>query len=284
MCRLLAYVSDTERSVEDVLGSTDFAVFRELSRLDRDGWGMSWLARSDRPVPPEQHAPHAVEARLGMARSLLPAWEDPAFEAAARRRLGRAGFVHLRWATSGLAVAESNTHPFLADGWAFAHQGSIPFPDRLEALLSPDWLRRRQGATDSETYFLYILQCVERAGSLVGGIRQAVTEIQTLCGPSSLNAVLLSESALVVVHGWSGLEPPREDLLAAFADPAELPRDHLDGYFGLRCRRRDGSLVVTSSGVSGPGWEDVQEDSILLVDLDDGEMSVHPFAGLCAVS
>jgi predicted glutamine amidotransferase len=281
MCRLLAYVSGSPRSVEDLLGPAEFAGFRELSRLHRDGWGMTWLADpDDRGV---QDGPTAGwdDGRLRVRRSLLPAYEDPTFDALARRCLGSAGFVHLRWATSGLAVADSNTHPFLASGWAFAHQGSIPSPDRMDTLLAPEWLDRRRGTTDSERYFLYLLQCIEREGDLVQGIRQGVADVVSLCGPASLNAVLLSSSALVVVHGRAGLDPPRDDLLAAVGRPEAIPPDHLDGYFRLRYRRLDGdaggSVVITSSGLVGHGWEDVPEDSIVHIDLETRSMSFHAF-------
>jgi predicted glutamine amidotransferase len=277
MCRLLAYVSETRGAVEDLLGPAEFASFRELSHLHRDGWGMAWLADPDDKGPLDDERSALLEGCLRARRSQLPAYEDPDFDALAGQRLGAAGFVHLRWATSGIAVAESNTHPFLARGWAFAHQGSIPSPDRLDALLAPEWLGRCQGTTDSERYFLHLLQCLEREGDLVGGIRHAVTDIVTLCGAASLNAVLLSSSSLVVVHGRAGLESPRADLLAAVARPEDVPPDHLERYFRLRYRRVDGDVVITSSGVAGQGWEEVPEDSILHIDLDNRSMSFHSF-------
>jgi predicted glutamine amidotransferase len=277
MCRLLAYASESRRSVADVVGPEDFASFRDLSHLHRDGWGMAWLADSDDPGSRARERRTSVEGRLRAKRSLLPAYEDPSFDVYAGRHLSTAGFVHLRWATSGLAVAESNTHPFLGNGWAFAHQGSIPSPDRLDALLTPEWLRRRQGTTDSERYFLCLLQFLEREGNLVGGIRRAVTDVVGVCGAASLNAVLLSPSSLVVVHGRAGLEPPRDDLLAAVARPEDVPPDHLEGYFRLRYRRVDGDVVITSSGIPADGWEDVPEDSILHVDLHERSVSFHAF-------
>jgi predicted glutamine amidotransferase len=275
MCRLLAYVSQTGRAVEDLLGPREFDNFRSLSHLHRDGWGMAWLADSDGPVLPDVGNPTLREGPLRAKRSVLPAYEDPAFAILAARCLGAAGFVHLRWATSGLAVAEANTHPFLAEGWAFAHQGSIPNAERIDSLLAPEWLARRRGTTDSERYFLFFLQNVAMEGSLVAGTRAAVTGIVDQCGSASLNAVLLSSSSLVVVHGRAGLRPPREDLLAAVEKPEDLPPDHLEGYFRIRYRRVDGDIVITSSGVAGGDWEEVPDDAILHIDLRDRSMTSH---------
>jgi len=240
---------------------------------------MAWLSEPDEADPSGYAGGALVEGRLRARRSVLPAYQDPAFDALAERDLGAAGFVHLRWATSGLAIAESNTHPFLADGWAFAHQGSIALPHRLNALLAPEWLGRRLGSTDSESYFLYLLQCVELTGDLVGGIRQAVNDVVRVCGPASLNAVLLSSSSLVVVHGVAGLTPPREDLLAAVEAPEDMPPCHLEGYYGLNYRLGEGNIVITSSGIADSGWQEVPDDSIVQIDLGRREVSFHAFDG-----
>jgi predicted glutamine amidotransferase len=243
---------------------------------------MSWVTPAEEAGQRSRPAARA-EKSVQVRRSVLPAYEDPAFAALAGCRLGSAGFVHLRWATSGLAVAEENTHPFLLGGWAFAHQGSIPTPERLEALLGPEWLARRRGTTDSEAYFLHLLQCVQQEANLVRGIRRAVSEIAGTCGPASLNALLLSPSSLVVVHNSAGLEPPRDDLLATVARPEDLPVDHLEGYFGLRYRRREDGIVVTSSGLAAEGWTEIPADSIFQVDLSTGSLTLHSFDGAASV-
>jgi len=279
VCRLMAYVSATGATIEDLLGPREFAGFRDLSRLHRDGWGMAWLTGADEPPLPDVGRITLRDGRLRATRSILPAYEDSAFGALAGWRLGEAGLLHLRWATSGLAVTESNTHPFLTRGWAFAHQGSIPSSDLLDSLLAPVWSARREGTTDSERYFLYLLQCIETEGGLVAGAQHAVTEIIERCGPASLNAVLLSPSSLLVVHGLAGLEPPREDILSAVATPEDVPLDHLEGYFRLRYRRRDGDLVVTSSGLAAEGWQALPDESILHVELGTRATSLHAFEG-----
>lgn len=261
MCRLLAYASRNDRAVTDLLGPEQFSGFCDLSRLHRDGWGMAWLAS---------------DGELHSARSVVSAFEDDAFDPLARAPLGQAGFVHLRWATGDLAIAEENTHPFFVEGWAFGHQGEIPHQHRVEELMAPEWLARRRGTTDSELCFLHVLECIERTGDVIAGIRAASAGILAACGSASLNSVLLSSSSLIVIYGRGGLPSPRDDLLAAVLRPEDVPLDHLEAYFRLRYRRTAGALTIGSSGVPGDGWLDIPEDSIVHVDLSDLAMTVHP--------
>jgi predicted glutamine amidotransferase len=73
------------------------------------------------------------------------------------------------------AIAGENARPFRAGGWAFAHNGMIAQPERMDALLAPMWRRAtRQGTTDSERYFLCVLQSINRSGDTIAGVRTAV--------------------------------------------------------------------------------------------------------------
>jgi predicted glutamine amidotransferase len=262
MCRILVYAGREARSAADLLGDDDFGRFTALSQLHRDGWGMGWVNGAASP-----------ETR----KSTAPAYEDPAFAELARQPLGPAGFVHLRWATSGLAVEDANTHPFLADGWAFAHQGSIKPPAALDALLGSRWQALRHGTTDSERYFLLLLQCIDSEGDLVRGVKRATGEIAAACKPASLNAVMLSRSSLVFIHGRHDLEPPRGELRRALGSEERYPPEHLDNYFGIRYREQGDGLTVISSGLGPKGFEEVAANTMLLFDLETHSLSQHPF-------
>ncbi len=268
MCRLFAYACEGVTAASDVLGEETYLRFRSLARLHRDGWGMAWLSSTE--VESGTSSPRA-------ARSLVGALDDPDFDELARSPLGTAGMVHLRWATAGLDVTAANTHPFLADGWAFAHQGSIPQPELIEELLSPQWSGKLGGKTDSERYFLYLLQCAAEAGDVVAGARRAVGDIVRRCGPTSLNALLLSGSRLVVVHGTAGLEPSVEDMLEVVGTEDQLPPEHREAYYRLRYRRRDDAIAVVSSGLgAGDGWNDLPDECIVNITLSDSSMEIHP--------
>jgi predicted glutamine amidotransferase len=98
------------------------------------------------------------------------ALDDPHFVAATQDRRSAASLVHLRWATSGIAVRPENSHPFLAGRIAMAHNGSIKPIGPLEGLLDAKTAATIRGATDSERYFGVIRQHrASGAGSARGG-------------------------------------------------------------------------------------------------------------------
>lgn len=278
MCRLFIYACERPTPAAEVLGEDTYRRFRQLARLHRDGWGMAWLSPHDGLGGAEDGLIVEREGSIAAARSLTPADHDPDFDTLARRPLGRAGMVHLRWATAGLDVTAANTHPFLADGWAFAHQGSIPTPERVEAGLEPAWASRLRGKTDSERYFLYLLQCAAEVGDIVAGAQRAVGDIVDRCGPTSLNALLLSESQLIVVHGTGGLEPSLEDMVDVLGSDEQIPPEHREAYYRLRYRSVAGMATVISSGLGGgEGWIELPDECLVSIALSDGALLIHPF-------
>src|SRR3954452_10077264 len=119
MCRLLGWVARDGLSLRDVLGEESFVAFAQLSRIHADGWG---LATADGP-------------ELRTECSTSNAASDPVFRAVARNVVARDGVADLRWGSPGLPVEVRNAHPFLHDGYAFAHNGGIyPF-ERLDEIL-----------------------------------------------------------------------------------------------------------------------------------------------------
>lgn len=262
MCRLLAYATAVDATLADAVEPSTVTAFRELSCLHGDGWGMAWA--------------DGGSAGPRVWRSTTSAADDPEFEAAATTVAARAGFLHLRWATTGLAVRPDNTHPFVGDGWAFAHNGFVSGADAIERLLSDRNRRALRGSTDSERYFRLVLQCAERTGEIVEGLQMAAGTIRELCGAVSLNAMLLSADRLLAVHGLSGAAAPIEDMLEVFPTVDQLPLDHHGSYFQLSYRAVGNTLTVTSTGTPRDGWSAQPPDSVLEVDLGSVRWRSHP--------
>jgi predicted glutamine amidotransferase len=256
MCRLLGYCSRTEASLEDLIGADGLNAFTGLCALHGDGWGMAWY-EGDEPV---------------IRKSPLSAGGEPEYEKLTREPVGRLGLVHLRWATPGLAVRENNSHPFRHGPYVLAHNGAIHPQDRLPQMLPPSWEARLGGTTDSERYFLLIMERLEaRDGDMVGAIAEAAADIDRRYDAGSLNAILLAPDRLYAVNWHDPARVPAEKLAARGRSPEEIAT-----YFDLAYQASDDAVIVASSGWPQPGWTSVPNRHVLVADLTTLTAQVLP--------
>jgi predicted glutamine amidotransferase len=235
--------------------------FVALTKVHGDGWGIAH-------VDHEAQDPR-VEVSAGSAL------DDPAFTAATQDRRSVASMVHLRWATSGLAVQPENSHPFIADRIAMAHNGSIKPAGLLDELLEPDIAASLHGTTDSERYFGVIRQHRRTAPDLAEAVRRAVAQLRQLYPDASLNALLLGEEQLVAVHAHASSRLVAEDIAEITA--ADLPSEHLEDYFALRwARPDDATVVIGSTGFGDLGWQPLPPESVTTISLRDLSMTSLP--------
>jgi predicted glutamine amidotransferase len=119
-----------------------------------------------------------------LGRKAKDASSDHDFERAVQRSRGAQGFLvaHLRAASKG-RVALPNTHPFIANGFAFCHNGTIL--GDLEILGD-----RYEGDTDSERYFHRLLRAIDREASVPTAFETTVQEIEATSRFSSLTCLL----------------------------------------------------------------------------------------------
>ncbi|WP_029111863.1 class II glutamine amidotransferase [Mycobacterium sp. URHB0044] len=260
MCRLLGVVSAVPISVADAVGTGVLKDFVALTKIHGDGWGVAHVDH--------QAQNPRVEVSAGSAL------DDPAFTAATDRR-SVASLVHLRWATSGLAVQPQNSHPFIEDRIAMAHNGSIKPTEPLDELLDPGIAASLRGTTDSERYFGVIRQHRRTAPDLAEAVRRAVAQLRQLYPAASLNALLLGEEQLVAVHAAASSQLVAEDIAEITA--ADLPSEHLEDYFGLRwARPDDATVVIGSTGFGDLGWQPLPPESVTTISLRDLSMTSLP--------
>lgn len=253
MCRLLGYVARRPTSVLEVLGQQDLEAFTALTAVHGDGWGMAWQ-------DPDDHTIRSMSSTDSAIR-------DPAYAQLARQRLGRAGIVHLRWATPGLPVTPQNTHPFLDGGYAFAHNGHISPVERLEGLLTRESQAKLRGDTDSERYFRFVMQCIDERGDDAKGLSQSLAVVTSEFPLASLNALMLTPTHLFGVHINSQASAPVKGLRKLFTSDDEFPYRHTDDYFAMDFRLTPDAVHVISSGIDPEGWTPVPEDTAAMVDL-----------------
>lgn len=197
----------------------------------RDGWGIVAGA-------PPAHA----------GRSVLDASKDPAFVDAALRvaRPSRGvAMVHLRAASMG-AVDVENAHPFVGEGFAFCHNGTV------RGLEGP-------GGSDSRGYFAEVLA-------------------ETRAGLAPADALAGAARRLAKAHTYSSLTCLLTDGRSLWAlrkvgdDPEECADQACAAdYYTLGVSRVGGLLVVTQEHESlptGAAWETIPDGHLLAVDPD----------------
>lgn len=233
MCRLLGYVSDHPVNLRSAVGPA-LGAFMQLATRHGDGWG---LAHVDRESSVAKVA-RAAESALASGR----------LQELSEAESADSAILHLRWATPGLGIRLANTHPFVRDPYTFMHNGAI-FTG-LDALVPDDLRATLEGDTDSERYFMVVLDGVRRLG-VFPGIVDAVRRMQQACTYTSLNAMMLTPEALFAVSEHT---PERI--------PADEPRD----YYAIRYRKDGGKLVIASSGWPQDGWVELPNHTVTRID------------------
>jgi predicted glutamine amidotransferase len=250
MCRLLGVAGTDEAALRAVLNASEG--FCDLSHRHQDGWGVAWYDQAD---------------ELAVVKGALPAWTDPAYDAALTAVEGDMAMVHLRRASVGIPVELCNCHPFAEGEVAFEHNGQFRVTDRLRRWYADNHLRQPGGTTDSELYFGLVLEFYERTGSWPTAITQAAGFItrdlwvdDEADNPEALNCLLLTPHAL---YGYSQWEPRK-------LKPESTP----DTYV-LRLAQRPGSVVVTSTQWDVTAAQPLPERSVVRVERTSLEVTVH---------
>lgn len=266
MCRLLGVVSTDPTSRADAVGDVVMKDFVALATVHGDGWGVATV----------EHVGDSPRVEVSADGAL----QDPGFSSATRDLRSVAALVHLRWATTGMAVEPQNSHPFTADGLAMAHNGAIKPVGALHDLLEAEFAGALRGTTDSERYFALVRQHRRTATTLAEAVRRAVVELRQLDPESSLNALILGEDQLIAVHAHAMSRLRAEDIAEISA--TDLPAEHLEDYFSLRIARpRDGIVVIGSTGFGSTGfgnldWEPLPPESVTSIELRDHAVVTLP--------
>lgn len=214
--------------------------------------------------------------RIQVRKSPLRALDDPGYDKLARRRLAQLGIMHLRWATPGLAVGTENSHPFCFNEVAMAHNGAIHPQDRLPDLLPPDWEGLVNGSTDSERYFLHILFRLQAGGDMVTAIGETAASITARFTVSSLNAMLVTSTALYAVSFHHRSMIPKDRLRKrGYSGSAEEMACHFD----LAYRQTADAVVIASSDWpqdQRDGWTLLPNGCVLIVTGDTLRTRIEP--------
>jgi predicted glutamine amidotransferase len=154
MCRFVAYqgppvlLADLLYRPRHSLVAQSYRAESMSQPFNGDGFGVGWYPEELRPFP-------------CVIRTITPAWASQNLASLSAAVRSPRVFAHVRAASPGLAVQETNSHPFQHGRFLFMHNGTIKgfrsIRRRLQQSL-PDWAWESiQGTTDSEHVFALVL-------------------------------------------------------------------------------------------------------------------------------
>lgn len=233
----MAYVSKAETNFPSIAGK-DFDEFEKLSAIHKDGWG---ITTKEGNIIKDFHA----------------AVDTPTFHQTLLDNKATASLLHFRWATSGLSVKTENAHPFVLGEYSFIHNGAVNPPDALDKFISAEYLEKVTGTTDSEKYFLLMVQEITKLG-LIEGIKATLKIIKDNADYSSINAMLLTPEKLIVINEHEN---------------SKRPSDQPEDYYELKFKEDENGVVIASSGWNQDGWKDVPNHSLMVIDRESQKYS-----------
>jgi predicted glutamine amidotransferase len=283
MCRFALYLGPPIQLAALVTRPTNSIIHQSFQNAEReeplngDGFGVAWYV-------PE------VTAEPAVFRSVSPAWSNQNLQSLARVTRSPCVLAHVRAATPGLPVTETNCHPFVAGRLAFMHNGDVPgflrMKRTLQGLLSDEAYHAIHGSTDSEHLFALFLDRLRETGGdgaarLTAALDATLSQIVALSRqfgidePAYLNIAVTDGEHAVVVRGTTG--PP---------ELAESLYVHTGRQYvceGDVCRMIDpddgeAAVLVCSERLSeDPGWDRVPPNHLVI--LHDGErVEVRPWS------
>jgi glutamine amidotransferase len=248
--------------------------------LNGDGFGVAWYQPRDTGP-----GPGGLPRRdVGRFRSITPAWSNQNLVELARVVLSPRILAHVRAASPGSIVAETNSHPFRHGPLLFMHNGDIGGFGRIRRALldrlSDDAFHRILGSTDSEHFFALLQDELTRAASDGSGVErmaaafrrslETVLELREEHAPDEhiyLN-VVVADGTSTLVSRFTTDRPERNQSLFTNRGGRFVCRDGvchmLDEGDG-----KEAILVSSEPLTSDPGWKEVPPGVFVVIGEDD---------------
>lgn len=199
MCRLAAWMGP-HIALEDVIVTPAHSLIEQSQAateaklaVNGDGFGFAW---------------YADNGDLGLYRDVLPAWTDGNLLSLSSMIRSRLFLAHVRASTFG-QVSRSNCHPFTSGSWSFMHNGKITsfghHRRALESTLSDKRYSQRCGNTDSELFFLLLLDhgLEENAQNAVSSVLSLFKDLPAIDNDATRVAAVLSDGNRLIAIRYS---------------------------------------------------------------------------------
>ncbi len=247
--------------------------------LNGDGFGLAWY------VPKMSSEP-------ALFKDITPAWNNQNLINLARVTRSGCILAHVRAATPGFPVIQSNCHPFTCGPYSFMHNGSIGgfrhLRRKLLGSLSDEAFDLIRGSTDSEHVFALFMDHITRAKEtgdrtemIARALKSAITRIEELSEEAGLDEQITMN--LAVTDGVNAavtryIKGDQEEAVSLYTKRA-LELTCVDGEYCINDNssiEKDSAVLIASEPLTvDTGWEKVPPGSIVTVN-EDLRLSIRP--------
>lgn len=248
MCRLLGVIANKSVDLEFSLER-----FKKFAIENHDGWGIGWY---------DENATAKV-----FKQGISAVDKESGFPILSKEVRSNIIIAHVRKGTNW-EPSIKNSHPFKHKNWIFAHNGCVN-KKLLLNLLNGYHRSSIIGETDSEVYFHWILQCIEKEGDVVNGVMKAIEEIRK-SSYTGLN-FLLSDGKKLYAYRYSSRSEDYYTLFILKRAPTisgtlELQPKETAALIRSKSLKGERAILICSEGLTQEDWESVRLGSLITID------------------
>ena len=280
MCRFLAYAGAPLLLADLLYRPTNSLIMQSYKARERaeplngDGFGVGWYVPDVDPTPCVQ-------------RTVMPAWSNRNLQNLAVKVRATCLFAHVRAASPGMAVMESNVHPFVYDRFMWMHNGAVAGFERIKRTLreslKDEFYNMVLGTTDSEHAFALFLNSLRvpfgeaRSEDMRAAVVETIVRLNEwtrgagVLEPSHYNFAVTDGETIIISRYCSAEGLPGNSLHISRGRRFEcLPGGLCDMHSVRSPEERAAAVIVASERLTDDpeDWLDVPDNHIVTVTPD----------------
>ena len=241
MCRLLGLISNKPVDL-----TFSLELFKGLSEKNPDGWGIGFYDTNFQPKLYKEGM-SAIDPESQLSR-------------VSKEVVSHVIIAHVRKkGTDDAPATKVNSHPFKYNNWLFAHNGKID-REYLFRLLDNKYRFALEGKTDSEVYFFWILQHIEKSGNEIAAIRNALKEMKPRYH-TGMN-FLLTNGMTLYAFRYTGTDQEKYPLYwlkrePSKPEPIEFVFQETSAVMQSKSLQGEKAVLVCSEKLTRENWSEI---------------------------
>jgi len=243
MCRLFGLIANKEVDIKfSILEAKNH--FKKQGKNNPHGWGIGYYKNSEPKV--EKYGESAFDSNK--------------FDELVKEIKSKIFIAHVRYASSGSPHCDRKAHPFVYKNWIFAHNGTIDKERTLKLLIPPYNQNFTSEPIDSEVYFRFLIQCIEKGNDVSKGVCSVAKEVTK--NATGANFVL-SDGRILCAFRYG------KDLYYLRREPASLTMTSKEtqALIGSKTLLKEKAFLISTEKLTeNESWKEIENGRLLIID------------------